>query len=69
MIYRRTDNPIGNLWRQNIAGGEPQQFTDFKSEAIFNYVFTRDGKNILISRGSGKGNVVMLKNFIQPAGN
>lgn len=63
LIYRNVENQIGNLWKQNLSGGAPQRFTDFKSEYIYNFVFTRDGKHLLLSRGETVVNVVMLKNL------
>lgn len=65
IIFFKNDKLIGNLWKQNPAGGEPKQLTDFKSELIYNFAFSSDGKRLLVSRGDTKVNVVMLKNFRQ----
>lgn len=64
IVYRRTDTPIGNLWKQDLTGGEPQQFTDFTSLKMYNFAFSRDGQNLITARGTIKVNVVMLKNFL-----
>ncbi|HLM01024.1 MAG TPA: winged helix-turn-helix domain-containing protein [Pyrinomonadaceae bacterium] len=64
LVFKRTDKQIGNLWRQNLAGGEPKQISDFKSEVILNHVFSRDGKKLLVSRGKFAANTVLLKNFL-----
>jgi Tol biopolymer transport system component len=64
IVFRRTDDKPTNLWKQSISGGEPTQLTDFKSDIIFNYAITTDGKSIVISRGTAKASVVLLKNFI-----
>ena len=63
LIFRSTENQIGNLWKQNLSGGSPARLTDFKSEIIFNFAFSRDGKRLLVSRGNVTVNVVMFKNF------
>jgi Tol biopolymer transport system component/DNA-binding winged helix-turn-helix (wHTH) protein len=63
LVFRNTENQVTNLWKQNLAGGAAVRLTDFKSEVIFNFVFSRDGKRLLLSRGSTTVNVVMLKNF------
>ena len=63
LLYTKTEKGAYNLWKQNLNGGEPKQYTDFNSQAIYNYAFSRDGKRLLIARGDGKVNVVMLKNF------
>ncbi|HEY0048273.1 MAG TPA: hypothetical protein VGB68_03230, partial [Pyrinomonadaceae bacterium] len=63
LVFKKTDKQTGNLWRQNLSGGEPKQISDFKSDVIFNHAFTRDGKRLLVSRGKFAANTVMLKNF------
>jgi len=63
LIFQKNDKPAGNLWKQSLAGGEPKQYTDFTSQRMHNYAFSRDGKRLFIARGDVKVNVVMLKNF------
>ncbi|CAN5610703.1 hypothetical protein BH20ACI4_BH20ACI4_05930 [soil metagenome] len=63
IIFKKTEKQIGNLWRQNLSGGEPKQITNFKSDVIFNHSISRDGKKIILSRGKFTTNIVMLKNF------
>lgn len=63
LIYRRTDTVIGNLWKQDLSGGQPTQFTDFTSQRLAYFNYTRDFKNLIISRGTVQINVVMIKNF------
>lgn len=68
LIFAKNDKPASNLWKQDLAGGEPKQFTDFSSQRIYYHAFSRDGKRLLISRGEVKVNVVMLRNFSESAG-
>ncbi|MGI9055379.1 MAG: TolB family protein, partial [Pyrinomonadaceae bacterium] len=63
IIFKKTQKQIGNLWRQNLSGGEPKQITNFNSDLILNHSLSRDGKKIILSRGKFTTNVVMLKNF------
>lgn len=63
LIFRRTDKNVGNLWKQRLSGGDPQPLTDFKSDIIFGFAFSRDGKSIVVSRGKRTVNVVMIRNF------
>ena len=63
LVFKKTDKQTGNLWRQNLSGGAPQKISDFKSEAIFNHTFSRDGRQLFVSRGKVAYNTVMLKNF------
>lgn len=63
IVFRNTEKQINNLWKQNLSGGSPVKLTDFKSELIHDFNFTRDGKRLLLSRGNMTVNVVMFKNF------
>ncbi|MGI8639910.1 MAG: winged helix-turn-helix domain-containing protein [Pyrinomonadaceae bacterium] len=63
LIFSKTENSVDNLWKQNLSGGMLQPITDFKSDTIFNYVFARDGKRLIIARGKFVGDVVAIKNF------
>lgn len=63
VVFRNVINQTGNLWKQDLAGGAPIRLTDFKSENIFSFTFSRNGKRILLARGNALVNVVMFKNF------
>lgn len=51
---------VGNLWAQPLNGGSPTQITDFKSDKIFDYAWSRDGKQLAVSRGQTARDVVLL---------
>ena len=53
----------GNIWIQRLSGGEPVQLTNFTSGEIFDYSWSKDGKQLAISRGRRKSDVVMMSNF------
>jgi len=63
LIFPKEENQVTNLWRQAIAGGAPQRFTDFKTDIIVNYAYTQNGRNIILSRGQRTVNVVLISNF------
>lgn len=63
LVFYKNEKLVGNLWRQNLSGGEPAQITDFKSEVILNHGFSRDGKRLIIARGKFGSDIVMIKNF------
>ena len=54
------DQGVGNIWVQPIAGGAPKPFTDFKSDKIFDFAWSRDGKKLAVSRGRVRRDVVLL---------
>lgn len=58
-----TRKGVSNLWEQPISGGEPGQLTDFKSDIIYNYTFSQDGRRLIISRGHYGVDVLMIEEF------
>jgi len=62
LIYIVTRDEVSNLWQQPVEGGEPKQLTDFKTELIFSFDYSRDGKQLVLSRGIYSRNVVLFSN-------
>ncbi len=54
------DHGVGNLWVQPLAGGAPKPITDFKADRIFDFAWSRDGKQLAVSRGRVNRDVVLL---------
>jgi hypothetical protein len=44
-------------------GGSLRQLINFKSESIRSYAFSRDGKQIALSRGIQTSDIVLIKDF------
>jgi serine/threonine protein kinase/Tol biopolymer transport system component len=61
--YLLTRNGATNVWEQPLAGGPPHPVTSFTSGHIFDFSWTRDGKELLLSRGEDTSDVVMISNF------
>ena len=61
--YVLTRKGAGNIWEQSISGGDPHQFTHFPSGLIFDFSWSRDGKQMLLSRGDRTSDVVMISKF------
>ena len=51
-----------NVWEQRLAGGEPRQITKFSSGRIFDFSWTRDGKQLLLAKGETASDVVVITN-------
>ena len=61
ILYVDEKGGVGNIWSQPVDGGKPVQVTDFKTDVIFTFDLSRDGKWLVLSRGSGfTGDVVMM---------
>ncbi|MCA1815129.1 MAG: protein kinase [Acidobacteria bacterium] len=63
LIYIDTRGGVSNLWQQPVEGGAPKQLTDFKADRIFWFDFSRDGRQLALSRGTVNDDVVLIKNF------
>ena len=64
VVYVLTSGGVSNLWAQPINGTPPKQLTDFTSERIFRFAFSRDGKQLALSRGTQTSDVILI-NFKQ----
>ena len=58
-----TREGVSNIWQQKLTGGPPKQITNFKSELIFAFDWSRDGKQLAVARGSQSSNVIKISNF------
>ncbi|MGB7068147.1 MAG: winged helix-turn-helix domain-containing protein [Pyrinomonadaceae bacterium] len=63
LIYAKQKKQIGNLWKQPVAGGDPAQLTNFNTDVITNYDYSRDGSRLFVSRGQRHVNIVLITNF------
>ena len=58
-----THNGAANIWEQPVAGGPRRKVTNFSSGVIFDFAWTRDGKQLLLATGENVSDVVLLSNF------
>ena len=63
LTYVETRDGVANLWLQPLDGGKPRQLTHFTSDNIFNYAWSRDGKQLAVVRGNWSSDVVLISNF------
>jgi len=61
--YLLTRNGATNVWEQPLSGGDPRQFTHFTSGLIFDFSWSRDGKQLLLSKGDQSSDIVLITNF------
>jgi Tol biopolymer transport system component len=52
-----------NLTSQPIDGSPSKHLTDFKDGHIFNFAWSRDGKQLALARGTVTNDVVLISNF------
>ena len=63
ITYVRQVDGQDNIWSQPLDGGPPKQLTHYKSLEIQNFAWSRDGKKLVMSRGSSASDVVLIKDF------
>jgi len=61
VAYIRRQNGVDNLWANPLDGSPAYPITDFKSEQIWVFGFSPDGKRQAILRGHGESDVVLLQ--------
>jgi Tol biopolymer transport system component/DNA-binding winged helix-turn-helix (wHTH) protein len=61
IIYDTPKNGASELMMQPVDGGEVRTVTDFRSDTIFWFDWSRDGKTIAVVRGKQPNDVVMIK--------
>ena len=61
--YVLTRNGVSNIWQQRLAGGAPNQITHFESGQVFDFVWSRNGRQLAMTRGTESNDVVMISNF------
>lgn len=61
MTYVVTKDGVTNIWLQPLAGGPPRQLTNFKSDLIFRFDWTPDGKQLVLARGQMNSDVVLMR--------
>ena len=61
--YLLTRRGASNIWEQSAEGGEPKQFTKFTSGRIFDFDWSADGKQLVLTRGETSSDVVLLSHL------
>jgi len=62
LIYVREQDSISNLWSLPLDGGQPRQLTNWKSDKIFSYGWSRDGKQLICVRGRLTSDLFLISN-------
>lgn len=63
LTYIKTLGGVANIWRQPLDDGRPKQLTDFKSEQIYSFDWSLDGKQLLALRGTMSSDAVVISNY------
>lgn len=63
LAYITNRDGISNIWIQPLDGSPSKQATDFKSDQIFWFDWSRDGRQLGVSRGAVTSDVVLIKDL------
>ena len=63
LAYITSRNGISNIWIQPLDGSPPKQTTDFKSDQVLWFDWSRDGRQLGVSRGNVTSDVVLIKDL------
>ena len=61
IAYIDTRAGVSNLWRLHLDGSPRKQITDFKTDQIFQFDWSRDGRWLALARGSVTSDVVLVR--------
>jgi eukaryotic-like serine/threonine-protein kinase len=65
LAYSLYSGPVSNIWRQPLPSGPAEQLTHFTSDYVASIAFSRDGKQIYITRDHAPRDVVQFSNYLQ----
>ncbi|HSE33603.1 MAG TPA: DPP IV N-terminal domain-containing protein [Pyrinomonadaceae bacterium] len=60
LVYINTLKGISNLWRQPLDGGPAKQISNFKSDLIYSFTYSHDGRSLAFARGSHTRDAVLI---------
>ena len=61
--YLLTRNGATNVWELSLTGGAPRQITNFTSGRVFDFAWSRDGQQLLLTKGNQSSDVILISNF------
>ncbi|MGC2477776.1 MAG: protein kinase [Candidatus Sulfotelmatobacter sp.] len=65
IVYPVRENGNDNLWLQPLDGSKGRYITDFKSERIYDFHWSFDGKQLALVRGHTDADVVLIRDSQQ----
>jgi Tol biopolymer transport system component len=60
ILYIKNEGGVSNIWSQPISGGAAKQITHFNSLLIRSFDLSRDGKQLVMDRGTASRDVVLI---------
>lgn len=61
IAYLSATGGVSNIWIQPLDGKPPKPLTDFKSDSMYSFTWSRDGKQLVYARGPVTSDVVLIR--------
>ena len=61
LAYLNRPGGVSNIWAQPLDGGPPRQLTDFKTDRIDSFEWSRDGRWVALVRAAETSDVVVIE--------
>jgi eukaryotic-like serine/threonine-protein kinase len=66
IAYPIRENDVDNLWEQPLDGTPGLELTDFKTDQIWGFAWSPDGKKLAVERGHTSSDVVLIRDVKTP---
>jgi Tol biopolymer transport system component/DNA-binding winged helix-turn-helix (wHTH) protein len=63
VTYVDHQNGVSNIWSQPVDGGPPRRLTNFTSDKIFRFAWSRDGGRLAFERGMEINDATLINDF------
>lgn len=63
ITYINTRDEDSIIWSQPLDGSAPRKLADFKTDEVFDFAWSRDGRWLALARGAISTDVVLIKNL------
>lgn len=63
LAYVDNRDGMSNIWSQPLDGGQPKRLTNFSSDKIFRFAWSRDGKQLAFERGMEIKDATLIRDF------
>ncbi|HYJ45581.1 MAG TPA: protein kinase, partial [Pyrinomonadaceae bacterium] len=62
--YVETSDGAANIWSLPLDGGKPTQLTNWKSDQFLKFEWSRDGKQLAVTRGTYTNDLVLIEDYL-----
>src|SRR5437870_11335852 len=62
--YVEMNDGAANIWSLPVDGGKPTQLTNWKTDQFLVYEWSRDGKQLAVTRGTLTDDLVLIEDYL-----